>query len=146
MMRISTKGRYALRIMLDLARQAETEPVALRDVAERQHITPKYMESIMSLLLHEQLVLSVRGKSGGYRLARRASEYSVYEILCAAEGSMAPVACLAQNPPGCELAEQCATLPLWVGLNTMIRDYLTRTSLADLAQGKPGDSVYCDYI
>lgn len=146
MMRISTKGRYALRIMLDLARQAEGEPVALRDVAERQHITPKYMESIMSLLLHEQLVLSVRGKSGGYRLARPASEYSVYEILCAAEGSMAPVACLAQNPPGCELAEQCATLPLWVGLNTVIRDYLTRTSLADLAQGKPGDSVYCDYI
>lgn len=100
----------------------------------------------MSILLRAKLVLSVRGKSGGYRLARPAAEYCVYEILCAAEGSMAPVACLSQNPPGCELAEQCATLPLWVGLNAVIRDYLTRTSLADLAQGKPGDSVYCDYI
>ncbi|MCQ2364028.1 MAG: Rrf2 family transcriptional regulator [Akkermansia sp.] len=146
MMRISTKGRYALRIMLDLARQEGCEPVSLHDIAERQHITQKYMESIMSILLRAKLVLSVRGKSGGYRLARAASEYSVYEILNAAEGSMAPVACLTQNPPGCELAAQCATLPLWVGLNTVIRDYLTRTNLADLAQGKPGDSVYCDYI
>lgn len=146
MMRISTKGRYALRIMLDLARQESNAPVSLHDVAERQHITQKYMESIMSILLRAKLVLSVRGKSGGYRLARPASEYCVYEILNAAEGSMAPVACLSQNPPGCELAEQCVTLPLWVGLNAVIRDYLTRTSLADLAQGKPGDSVYCDYI
>lgn len=146
MMRISTKGRYALRIMLDLARQEGSEPISLHDVAERQHITQKYMESIMSILLREKLVLSVRGKSGGYRLARPASEYSVYEILNAAEGSMAPVSCLMQNPPGCELAAQCDTLPLWVGLNDMIRDYLSRASLADLAQGKTGDSVYCDYI
>lgn len=145
MMRISTKGRYALRIMLDLAQREGNGPVSLHDVAERQHITQKYMESIMSILLREQLVQSVRGKSGGYRLTRPATEYSVYEILHAAEGSMAPVSCLTNEPQGCELAEQCITLPLWRGLESVIREYLSRTSLADLAQGKDGSSVCCNY-
>ena len=132
MMRISTKGRYALRIMLDLVRHEDGEPVSLRDIAERQNITQKYMESIMSLLLREKLVVSVRGKSGGYRSARPAAEYSVYEILMAAEGSMSPVSCLANEPQGCELAARCETLPLWRGLDAVIRQYLQSITLADL--------------
>lgn len=146
MMRISTKGRYALRIMLDLAQQDDAAPVSLHDVAARQRITQKYMESIMSTLLREKLVLSMRGKSGGYRLARPAAEYNVYEILSAAEGSMAPVSCLTQTPPGCELVAQCATFPLWIGLDAVIRDYLSRITLADLIQGKTEGRIYCDNI
>lgn len=146
MMRISTKGRYALRIMLDLVSHADGDPVSLRDVAERQHITPKYMESIMALLLHEKLVVSVRGKAGGYRLTRPAADYNAYEVLCAAEGDLAPVACLSASAQSCELANQCATLPLWRGLDAVIRDYLSRVTLAELAQGKAENSMYCDYI
>lgn len=136
MMRISTKGRYALRIMLDLARHAAGEPVSLRDVAERQHITPKYMESIMSLLLKEGMVVSARGKSGGYRLARAAEEFTVYEILCAAEGDLSPVACLAPEAEVCALAEHCATLPVWRELEKVIRGYLTGVRLSELAMGE----------
>lgn len=140
MMRISTKGRYAVRIMLDLAQHAAGDPVSLRDVAERQHITPKYMESIMSLLLREGLVVSARGKAGGYRLAREAGAYTVYDILCAAEGDLAPVACLSQVPQGCELADRCATLPVWRGLDEVIRGYLSGVRLSELAEG---DSPAC---
>ncbi len=135
MMRISTKGRYAVRIMLDLAQHAAGDPVSLRDVAERQRITPKYMESIMSLLLREGMVVSSRGKAGGYRLARPAEEYTVYDILCAAEGDLAPVACLSQVPQGCELAARCATLPVWRGLDEVIRGYLSGVRLSELAEG-----------
>lgn len=141
MMRISTKGRYAVRIMLDLARHAEDDPVSLRDVAERQCITPKYMESIMSQLLREGMVVSARGKSGGYRLSRAASEYSIYDILLAAEGSMAPVACLAEGAEPCELASRCSTLPVWQGLDNVIRNYLTGVRLSDLV---PGEHPVCD--
>lgn len=135
MMRISTKGRYAVRIMLDLAQHAEGDPVSLRDVAERQRITPKYMESIMSLLLREGLVVSVRGKSGGYRLSRPVTDYTIYDILCAAEGDLAPVACLSQTPQGCELADRCATLPVWRELDEVIRGYLSGVHLSELAAG-----------
>lgn len=146
MMRISTKGRYALRIMLDLARYAGEAPVSLRDIADRQHITPKYMESIMSLLLHEHLVRSVRGKSGGYTLERKPEEYTVYEILCAAEGDLAPVQCLTYTPQGCELAEQCITLPLWRGLDEIIQAYLKNIRLSDLIARANGHLSYCDGI
>lgn len=145
MMKISTKGRYALRIMIDLARHADSGPVALRAVAERQNITLKYMESIIALLMREKLVVSVRGKAGGYRLARPADQYKVYEILCAAEGDLAPVQCLVAPTNDCMLRDNCATLPLWTGLYEVVKKYLESRTLADLVL-KDGSLTYCDGI
>ena len=146
MMKISTKGRYALRIMLDLAANAEDEPVSLRDVAERQQITLKYMESIMSILLQARLVISTRGKTGGYRLSRKPQEYDIYEILTAAEGDLAPVKCLAEEENTCPLSSNCITLPLWEGLNGAIKDYLRQYTLADLLQNGRSNLQSCDNL
>lgn len=132
MMRISTKGRYALRIMLDLAQHTEQGPVALREISERQNITPKYMESIMALLLHDKLVQSLRGKAGGYILTRKPEEYSVYEILSSAEGGLAPVHCLSMDENTCPIRQSCLTIPVWEGLHKVIEDYLTGISLQTL--------------
>lgn len=134
MMRISTKGRYALRIMLDLAQHGENGPVALREISERQNITPKYMESIMSQLLHAGLVQSLRGKAGGYNLTRAASEYPLYEILNVAEGGLAPVHCLAMNDETCPIRKTCLTIPVWEGLHKVIEDYLNGITLQDLIE------------
>lgn len=132
MMRISTKGRYALRIMLDLAQHAEQGPVALREISERQNITPKYMESIMALLLHDKLVQSLRGKAGGYILTRKPEDYPVYEILASAEGGLAPVHCLSMDENTCPIRQSCLTIPVWEGLHKVIEDYLTGISLQTL--------------
>ena len=132
MMRISTKGRYALRIMLDLAQHAEQGPVALREISERQNITPQYMESIMALLLHDKLVQSLRGKAGGYILTRKPEEYSVYEILSSAEGGLAPVHCLSMDENTCPIRQTCLTIPVWEGLHKVIKDYLGGISLQTL--------------
>lgn len=132
MMRISTKGRYALRIMLDLAQNGEQGPVALREISERQNITPKYMESIMALLLRDNLVQSLRGKAGGYMLTRKPAEYPLYEILSTAEGGLAPVHCLSMDENECPLHDTCLTVPVWVGLHNAIKDYLSGISLAEL--------------
>lgn len=132
MMRISTKGRYALRIMLDLALHCEQGPVALREISERQNITPKYMESIISLLLRAGLVQSMRGKAGGYTLTRKASEYPLYEILNTAERGLAPVHCLSMDENECPIRKTCLTIPVWEGLHKIIEDYLTSISLQDL--------------
>lgn len=138
MMRISTKGRYALRIMLDLAtQQTDQASVSLRGISERQQITKKYMEGIMAILLKKGLLVSTRGKMGGYRLARAPQDYTVYEIITAAEGSIAPVQCLSEDENTCPLQHSCATLPIWQGLNDVVRDYLINVTLADLIdQGK----------
>lgn len=132
MMRISTKGRYALRIMLDLAQNSDQGPVALREVSERQNITPKYMESIMALLLRDKLVQSLRGKAGGYQLARKPEEYNLYEILSTAEGGLAPVHCLALDENSCPIRKKCLTIPVWTGLHKAIEDYLGGITLKDL--------------
>ncbi len=134
MLKISTKGRYALRIMIDLAHHLEDGPVSLRAVAERQNVTLKYMESIMSLLLREELVISSRGKSGGYKLTRAPKEYNVYEILHAAEGNLAPVQCLATTVNDCPLQSTCPTLPMWEGLDKIVQDYLKGYTLDMLAR------------
>lgn len=131
-MRISTKGRYALRIMLDLAQHTDQGPVALREISERQKITPKYMESIMSLLLRDQLVQSLRGKAGGYKLTKAADKYNLYEILSSAEGGLAPVHCLSLDENDCPIRQTCLTIPVWEGLHKAIEDYLTGISLQTL--------------
>ena len=132
MMRISTKGRYALRIMLDLAQHSSQGLVALREISERQHITPKYMESIMALLLRNNLVQSLRGKTGGYRLTREPAEYGLYEILSTAEGGLAPVHCLAMDENECPIRQTCLTIPVWEGLHQVIEDYLSGITLQTL--------------
>ncbi|MBR1981541.1 MAG: RrF2 family transcriptional regulator [Akkermansia sp.] len=132
MMRISTKGRYALRIMLDLAQHNDQGPVALREISERQNITPKYMESIMALLLRDNLVQSLRGKAGGYRLTRRPDQYPLYEILSTAEGGLAPVHCLAMDENECPIRQSCLTIPVWEGLHKVIEDYLSGLTIQTL--------------
>lgn len=134
MMRISTKGRYALRIMLDLAQNDEQGPVALREISERQNITPKYMESIMSMLLHDKLVQSLRGKAGGYQLTRKPEEYPIYEILSCAEGGLAPVHCLSMEENECPIRKTCLTIPVWEGLHQVIKDYLSGITLKTLIE------------
>ena len=134
MMRISTKGRYALRIMLDLAQNDDMGPVALREISERQNITPKYMESIMSMLLRDKLVQSLRGKAGGYQLTRKPEEYPIYEILSCAEGGLAPVHCLAMEENECPIRKTCLTIPVWEGLHQVIKDYLSGITLNTLIE------------
>ena len=118
--------------MLDLAQHCEQGPVALREISERQNITPKYMESIMSLLLRDQLVQSMRGKAGGYRLTKSADKYNLYEILSSAEGGLAPVHCLALDENDCPIRHSCLTIPVWEGLHKAIEDYLSAISLQSL--------------
>lgn len=130
-MMITTKGRNALKVMLDLAQQDQSTPVSLTDIASRVHESVKYLESVMALLSSAGLVTSTRGKSGGYRLSRSAEEISVAEIIIAAEGSIAPVTCLiAENP--CENACNCLSLPLWRELDEVIMSFLSSKTLASL--------------
>lgn len=131
-MMISTRGRYALRVMIDLAEQDSISYIPLKDIVERQNISKKYLESIMSVLSKNGLVDGVHGKGGGYRLNRPAAEYKIGEILRLTEGSLAPVACLECGAAPCERAENCRTLPMWSRLNEMISHYLDNVSIADL--------------
>ena len=118
--------------MLDLAQHTDQGPVALREISERQKITPKYMESIMSLLLRDQLVQSLRGKAGGYKLTKAADKYNLYEILSSAEGGLAPVHCLSMDENDCPIRQTCLTIPVWEGLHKAIEDYLSGISLQTL--------------
>ena len=135
-MKISTKGRYALRIMIDLARHDEGSYIRLKDIAERQNITLKYMEQIMPLLTKAGYVRSYRGNNGGYMLARKPEEYTVGDILRTTEGSMAPIACIEDQPNRCPRCEGCTTLPFWEGLWKVINEYTDRYTLADLMEDK----------
>lgn len=127
-MMITTKGRNALKIMIDLAGGGEGY-ISLADIAERQKESLKYLETSAKQLSAAGLIVSARGKSGGYRLSRKPEQYSVAEIICAAEGSLAPVSCLDGN---CENACNCLTLPLWRELDEVIMNFLNSKSLADL--------------
>ena len=129
---ISTKGRYALRVMLDMAEHGGGEWHRLSDVAQRQQLSKKYLESIISVLAKAGLVEGLRGKGGGYRLSRELKDYSVGEILRLSEGSLAPVACLDRNKSGCPRAGKCQTLPMWEKLDSLINGYLDSVSLVDL--------------
>lgn len=133
-MMISTKGRYALRVMIELAAREGQGYVALKDVARRQEISEKYLEAIMKKLVMEGLVSGVRGKGGGYQLARSAEECTVGEILRATENNLTPVSCQGLGEAGCPRGERCPTLPMWQELNGLIQNYFDRTTLAHLAQ------------
>ena len=131
-MMISTRGRYALRLMLDLAEHQESGYVALKDVAQRQEISKKYLEQIIPALNRLELLRTTRGYQGGYRLARRPDEYTLGDILRATEGSLAPVACLEPDGNSCPRQTDCATLPVWQGLNQVVNEYLDGVTLQDI--------------
>ena len=141
-MLISTKGRYALRVMIDLSEHQSDGFIPLKVIAERQGISEKYLESIIKLLVKAQLLNGLRGKGGGYKLTRPADTYTVGSILRVTEGSLAPVACLESSANKCERAEQCTTLPVWKKLDEIINDYLESVNLADLAGCPVGGDNY----
>jgi Rrf2 family protein len=134
-MKISTKGRYALRVMIDLAQHYNEGNISLKDIAERQGLSMKYLEMIASILNRAGFLNSQRGKTGGYQLKYTPEEYSVGTILKEAEGSLAPVSCLDHAENECEHAGDCITLPLWEELDRITYDYLDSVSLADLLCG-----------
>ena len=140
-MKISTKGRYALRVMIDLAEHDNGDYIKLMDVAERQGISEKYLEGILASMTRSGLLTAVRGKGGGYRLALSPENITAGRVLRDVEGSLAPVACLENRPNSCPRAENCRTLSLWEGLERVINEYLEGITIADLANG--GADYYC---
>ena len=142
-MLISTRGRYALRVMIDLAQHNDGTLIALRDVAARQEISEKYLESIIVVLSKAGFVQASRGKGGGYRLACGPEEYTVASIVELTEGSLAPISCLEGAENTCPRRDACKTLPMWSQLGRVITKYLEGISLRDLAEGKlPPDPVW----
>ena len=131
-MKISTRGRYSLRVMADLARQGEGKYVPLKDVVERQGVSQKYAESIMADLSKAGIVEGVHGKGGGYKLTKAPEDYSLGEILRVTEGDLAPITCLEQGAPPCERAERCETLAMWKKFYALINDFFDGTTLADI--------------
>ena len=133
---ISTRGRYALRVMIDIAEHSGGDFVPMKEVAARQEISLKYIERIMPLLTKENLVEGQRGKGGGYRLCRPPEDYSVGEILRATEGGLAPVACLECGAKPCSRAAECRTLPMWQKYYAMTNEFFDGISVADLMQNE----------
>lgn len=133
-MKVSTKGRYAIRVMLDLAMNDTGDYIPLKDISARQDITIKYMEQIIAILNRAGYLHSVRGTGGGYKLARAPKEYTLGEILRTTEGSLAPVSCLDGSTNECERAGICPTLSFWTGLDKVIQEYVDSVTLADLME------------
>ena len=139
---VSTKGRYALRVMIDLAEHQAERYVPLKEVAVRQDISEKYLENILKVLVQNGFLEGLRGKGGGYRLTRSPDQYTVAEILLLTEGSLAPVSCLTPGAPACERMANCRTYTMWKGLNDLIADYFGKITLADLAAPEQAGNDY----
>ena len=140
-MLISSRGRYALRVLIDIAEHQADGYLPLKVIAERQEISEKYLEAILKGLVKEGVLIGVRGKGGGYRLSRAPDQISVRAILQLTEESLAPVSCLDSGSEPCVRAASCRTVGLWRGLNQVIRDYLDRYTIADLVRvDEPGDN------
>lgn len=140
-MKISTKGRYALRMLLDLAQNQGDGFVALKDVAERQNVSKKYLEQIVPMLNKAGILAASRGFQGGYRLAQAPDRCTVGDVLRVTEGSIAPVACLDRDPALCSRSEDCITLPVWQGLRRVIDEYLDSITLQDILDGSLAGSL-----
>ena len=140
-MMISTRGRYALRVLIDLAEHTEEGYVPMKDVAERQTISLKYLEKLMPVLTGAHLIEGVHGKGGGYRLTKEPADYVIGDVLRLMEGSLSPVACLEQGAPPCPRASFCKTLPLWSRLNRAIADCLDNVTLSELAAERTDDYI-----
>ena len=135
-MNVTSKGRYALRVMLDLAQHTEDGYISLKTIADRQGYSMKYLEMIVGSLKKAALVDSTRGKDGGYRLCRAPGEYTVGEILRSIEDNLAPVACIKSGSFDCEHAGECMTVPMWKELDDITNAYLDTVSLTDLLTGE----------
>ena len=138
---VSTRGRYALRVMIDIAEHPNETYIPLKSIAARQGISEKYLESILKILVQEHLLEGMRGKGGGYRLCKSPDQFTTGQILRLMEGSLAPVACLEAGSSPCDRAGECRTLSLWAGLNDVINKYLDQYTLADLLR-EDGDYDY----
>lgn len=141
-MLISTRGRYALRVMIDLAEQQSGSYIPLKEIAQRQEISEKYLESIIKTLVHTGDVEGLRGKGGGYRLTRAPEDYAVGDLLRKMEGTLSPVACLDPDSAPCTRAPECRTLPMWKKLDALVNDYLDSVSVADLMRDDQDGNEY----
>ena len=140
---VSTKGRYALRVMIDLAQHQTDGYIPLKEIAARQGISEKYLEAILKVLVREHFLTGLRGKGGGYRLSRAPEEYTVGSILRLTEGSLAPVACLEPGAEPCERTAMCVTLPMWREFDRVINEFLDGYTIADrVPKTEPGN----DYV
>ncbi len=131
-MLISSRGRYALRVMIDLAEHDDGAYIPMKEVAQRQDISLKYLERILPILVSAKLVEGLHGKGGGYRLTRKPEDYRISEILRLTEGDLAPVACLECSAEKCKRTAECRTLPMWMELNRRVNEYLDSVTIADL--------------
>ena len=129
---ISTRGRYALRVMIDLAENGNGQYIAMKKIADRQGVSLKYLERILPVLTQNGIVEGIHGKGGGYRLTKKPEEYRVGDILRLTEGNLVPVSCLEDGAPICERANECRTLPMWKELNKLVNDYFDSVRLSDL--------------
>lgn len=136
-MKISTRGRYSLRMMIDLAQHYDEGFIALKDISARQNISKKYLEQIIPFLNRNNLLITNRGHMGGYKLAKHPSEITVKDILLSAEGSLAPVSCMDNDPNECERCGDCLTLPVYQGLYEVITQYFSGISLQSILDGQP---------
>ena len=130
-MMVSTRGRYALRVMIDLAENAGKGYIPMKEVARRQDISLKYLERILPVLAKNNMIEGVHGKGGGYMLTKQPSEYRIGDILRLTEGDLAPVACLECNAQPCNRTAECRTLPMWNRLNSIVNEYLDSVTIAD---------------
>ena len=141
-MKISTRGRYSFRMMIDLAQHYNDGFIALKDISARQNISKKYLEQIVPFLNRSNLLNANKGHMGGYQLAKAPSEITVREILESAEGSLAPVSCMDNSPNLCENCDGCLTLPVYEGLYHVILDYLNSITLQDVIDRQPNACEY----
>lgn len=141
-MLISTKGRYALRVMADLAEHPSEGYIPLKEIAQRQEISEKYLEAIIKILVKARLLTGVRGKGGGYKLTRGPEQYTIGEVLRLTEETLAPVACLDETADICPRALNCRTLPVWKGLNRVINEYLDHITVADIIHSRDAGNDY----
>lgn len=144
-MKISTKGRYSVRLMLDIAINGADKNVSIKDTAKRQGISIKYLEQIVSMLVRVGYLRSMRGAQGGYRLAKKPSEYTIGDILRISEGSLAPVSCLDDEVNQCERVSKCPTIKFWEGLYKAVNDYVDSVTLEDLIDESMKDSENLDF-
>jgi len=145
-MQISTKGRYSIRMLLDLAERKDEGFISLKEIAERQGISKKYLEQLVTLLNHSDILRTNRGYQGGYMLAKAPKHYTIGQILRITEGGLYPVACLKDNPVQCERSGHCPTLPIWKELQRVIDEYLDSVTLQTLLDNKKDTDGYEYYI
>lgn len=139
-MLVSTRGRYAIRVMIDLAEHMNGLYTPMKEIADRQGVSIKYMTKIMHMLTEAGMLDGQHGKGGGYKLNKPADEYRIGDILYITEGTLAPVSCLEDKPCSCERAGDCRTLPMWQELDKIINNYLNGITLADLMKGDAADN------